>query len=671
LPEFGFVPVRTSQVLPEADVSDLYALCVDDAQVGYLREPQKLAATVRSLRRLGQLVSELSVFVDDQNREVRLTCCGSRVLRPLLRVSRETWSLWAQIAELPGDAPVDFGELERAGLLEFVDAQEALNLVVAISPADLRTRLAALEQVPGLQDRFLFTHMEIDASMILGVSAALIPFADHNNAARNSFETGMSKQAIDAHMPAAPQTTKHFLEYPQRMLVRTRMTDVAQGLTEFRSQTVKVVILPTGGNQEDASDIAKAAKERGLFLTTRYRTERDQQGCKPGHAETFERPDPGDTVGMQYSPTCHLAASGVPSLGAVVNTGDIAIGKTTALRKRKYSGTGASQKLSKRCASTIYQGTQAVACRVTGSATFDGEQVRKVVTRQVREIEVGDKLNSFHAQKTTVAEFIAPEDAPVSLVDGTSGEVFYHPNGIFNRRTHGHMDEMLAGKTMALRPSAARKLGLDDATVFSSADRLRDHDLRGDLLHGTFDELLADVKRHGFRGEDENGFVDFCFARSGKERMMCGKTGRMIDAHVFVGLGCMQRLLQFVADKIYAAFMAQKTVLLQYRGGRADLGGMRVGTMEVDVLAAHGVAFIMHESLVTLADPCTMYFCGTEGCGNECLVDSSGASYCGACRKHGVAVRLQTVQAFKRLYFEAKSMGVVFKLQLESVPTAG
>jgi DNA-directed RNA polymerase beta subunit len=150
--------------------------------------------------------------------------------------------------------------------------------------------------------------------------------------------------------------------------------------------------------------------------------------------------------------------------------------------------------------------------------------------------------------------------------------------------------------------------------------------------------------------------------------MMCGKTGRLIDAHVFVGLGCMQRLLQFVADKIYAAFTAQKTVLLQYRGGRADLGGMRVGTMEVDVLAAHGVAFIMHESLVTLADPCVMYFCGTKGCGNECLVDSSGASYCAVCQQHGVAVKLQTVQAFKRLFFEAKSMGVVFKLELEGVP---
>ena len=119
-------------------------------------------------------------------------------------------------------------------------------------------------------------------------------------------------------------------------------------------------------------------------------------------------------------------------------------------------------------------------------------------------------------------------------------------------------------------------------------------------------------------------------------------------------------------DKIYAAFTAQKTILLQYRSGRADLGGMRVGNMEVDVMAAHGVAFIMFESLVTLADPVNLYFC--RHCGIMCLVVVDSRSSCSVCNKESVAVVVPTVEGFRSFLFNSASMNIVVRLDLTTLP---
>jgi DNA-directed RNA polymerase beta subunit len=521
----------------------------------------------------------------------------------------------------------------------------------------------------------------------------------------------MGKQAIDDFVQPSSQSAKNVLDNGQVALIETRMAKVAGGLSRVKGNMVKLAIFTSGGNQEDAVDMSKASRDRGLFLVTRFRPERDQQSNKSKGftGETFERPNSGTTVGMQYSPTDHLMEdNGLAHLGTLVQTGNIVIGKTTALRSKKgtrkaadttttttttaatttengndsdpenagdgnghgHGGRGRERVPTKRDISLIHQGDEAVISNAMKTTTLTGEQNVKIETRQTREILVGDKLQA-HSQKATISRIVPMEDLPWSEVDGTVADIYVHPISELARRTGGHLAELLMSKVVALRPSQARRLGLIDGTPFARISRRRDQDAGGSLLADPwpceFDDILNDVKKaYGFDVVEHDGYIPFHFLRTGKERFRCGMTGRVIDCLVMVGIIQMHRLLQFVMDKIYAAYTAQKTILLQYRGGRADQGGMRVGSMEVDVLAAHGVAFIMYESLVTLADPVELYFC--RHCGIMCLVVVDSRSSCSVCNKEGVAVVVKTVEGFRSFLFNLAAMNVLTRLNLKTVP---
>jgi hypothetical protein len=110
-----------------------------------------------------------------------------------------------------------------------------------------------------------------------------------------------------------------------------------------------------------------------------------------------------------------------------------------------------------------------------------------------------------------------------------------------------------------------------------------------------------------------------------------GASGRQMDTTIFMGPVFAMRLKHMTEDKWNARAEGrreQKT--RQPTGGRGQQGGLRIGEMERDGLAAHGITDFLRESLMERADKTQFRVC--NGCGTVPITnESQGLLVCPLC----------------------------------------
>ena len=632
----GVNPEKIKQVLFSMGVTPVYGanetlkrfgtkVFVDGNIVGYCTFPEKLTEEFRQKRRTGEISTEVNIAyfskVHGEREEVYVNCDEGRVRRPLIIVEKGVPKLKPEHIEKLARGEWSWEDLVKNSIIEYLDAEEEENAYVALSPEEV---------VPE------HTHLEIATHTILGICASTIPYAEHNQSPRNSYQAAMAKQALGifaTNFPLRVDSRAHILHYPQTPLVETALMEtIGYKLRPSGQNCVVAVLSFEGYNMEDALIFNKASIERGLARSTFYRIyEAECRQYMGGLKDKFVIPEPGTRGfrGEQYYRL--LEPDGIISIEAQVAGGDVLIGRTSPPRFLEEYKEFEVRGPSVRDTSVDMRPSETgIIDAVLITESGEGSKLVKVRVRDQRVPELGDKFASRHGQKGVIGLIVPQEDMPFTE-DGIVPDIIINPHAIPSRMTIGQFIESLAGKVAALRGKPV------EGTPFSS-------------------EKSEDLKK---------ALIKLGFSQSGREVFYNGVTGEKFVADIFVGVVYYQKLHHMVADKIHARARGQVQMLTrQPTEGRARGGGLRFGEMERDCLIGHGAAMLLHDRLLEESDKYTLYIC--KNCGYIAYYDMKQRKYiCRICEDKARISPVTVSYAFKLLLQELMSLCIAPKLKLK------
>jgi len=201
---------------------------------------------------------------------------------------------------------------------------------------------------------------------------------------------------------------------------------------------------------------------------------------------------------------------------------------------------------------------------------LDPGVIKKVVVKvaQMRKIVVGDKLAGRHGNKGVISKIVSVEDMPY-FADGTPVDIIISPLSVLARMNLGQLLEAQLGW-------AAKHLGYKIALpVFDPID----------------ESLIA---KELDRAKLPN---------TGKIQLFDGRTGEPFTEETAVGVAYILKLIHMVEDKTHARSTGPYSLVTQQPlGGKAQMGGQRLGEMEVWALEAHRAAHTLQEMLTIKSD---------------------------------------------------------------------
>jgi DNA-directed RNA polymerase II subunit RPB2 len=585
LPLLGDAYASTSP----ASASDVF---VNGVLIGATTDPAALVCLLRSWRRTHRLPSDASIASGDDGCLHVATDPGA-LCRPLA-VASELKDRFTEIVRgTPAHENV-FDALVRAGCIEWIDKAEEATLNVAVRMSSVSDDAATTDAAGA--GAAAYTHSELDPCLILGIMASIIPFSNHNQSPRNTYQSAMGKQAVGVYATSWMQRmdgAAHVLMYPQKQLVTTRV-EQALGTDELPSgQTLIVAILAYSGfNQEDSVIVNKGAIDRGALRSFAYKTFRDDESTAGADAQRLGDPTRGggaaasgdgaaasggvQCAGLRAQRYDTLAReTGAARPGVVLTHGDAVIGMTMSTADLADEGEARANVL--RDKSTIYRSREpAVVDCVVASHTANGNRSVRVRVRSVRIPEVGDKVSSRHGQKGVIGSLMQQADLPFDPLTGEVPDIIVNPHAIPSRMTVAQLLEALLGTLCCVEGRCG------DGTAFRNVS-----------MEGVADELEA-------RG----------FDRYGKRSFVNGQTGELMKGDVFLAPTYYQRLKHMVIDKLHARARGPVSVVTrQPVEGRSRDGGLRFGEMERDTLIAHGATGLLLDRLYDASDAFAATIC--------------------------------------------------------------
>ncbi len=601
--------------VPEVMVSGAKVF-LNGRPIGYHPDGEELARRLRELRRSGRLHHEVSVahIMDEYINEVYINTDGGRLMRPVIVVENGVPKLTREHVEKIKRGEMEFWDLVKEGVIEFLDPDEEENAYIAEFPEDVTPE---------------HTHLELWNPAILGVAASVIPYLEHNQSPRNTYQSAMAKQALGLYalnFHYRMDSHSYLLHYPQKPIVQTRALELMGYNARPAGQNLVLALMAFSGyNIEDALIFNKYSIDMGVGRATFFRVYTAQENAYPGGlTDKILVPSPSleDHKGDEYYQK--LAPDGIVEPEVEVKSGDVLIGRQSPPRFMSEERVITSALLRRRDTSVqLRHGENGVVDAVIITQTIEKHKLVKVRVRDLRIPEIGDKFASRHGQKGVIGMIFQRYDLPYTE-EGIIPDVILNPHAIPSRMTVGQLIEMIAGKLGAVE---ARFI---DGTPFYKE---------------SIDGIKLRLLKHGYHPH-------------AREVMYDGRTGEMIEKPITIGIVFYQRLYHMVADKIHARATGKVQLLTrQPTEGRARRGGLRFGEMERDALIGHGAAMLIRDRMLDNSDAYVMYVC--RECGHIAWYNRNKGVY--ECPIHGPGADVVPVvvpYAFKLLLQEIMSMAV-------------
>ncbi len=282
----------------------------------------------------------------------------------------------------------------------------------------------------------------------------------------------------------------------------------------------------------------------------------------------------------------NLDLDGIIRIGSEVKFGDILVGKVAPRGETELSPEerllraifGEKSKEIKDTSLRLPYGENGVVISVEILDRDLGDDLEPGVNKEViakvaqmRKITVGDKLAGRHGNKGIISKIIPSCDMPY-LIDGTPLDIIISPLSVLARMNLGQLLESYLGY-------AATKLNITVAVP-------------------AFEKISEDKIVN--LAEQANLPIN------GKFQLYDGRTGKPFMQETVVGIGYIMKLSHMVEDKIHARSTGPYSLVTQQPlGGKAQMGGQRVGEMEVWAFEAHKAAHVLQEMLTIKSDDVT------------------------------------------------------------------
>jgi DNA-directed RNA polymerase subunit beta len=486
----------------------------------------------------------------------------------------------------------------------------------------------------------LINYIDVSPQQIVGISASLIPFLAHDDANRALMGSHMQNQAVPLLIPNAPLVgtgmekvvadnmgrvvrapfegtvtfvdgervvlsgknanrefvIKKFLNSPDKTCYSQRPAvtvgqKVAEGDLLIDGTATQGGELALGQNlllaymnwdgygYEDAFIISdKLVKHDTLSSIHIEEYVTDVVETKLGPDELTR-----DIPNVSEEKLGNLDETGIIRIGATVGPNDILVGKVqpkgetelTAEERLLRAIFGEKAKEVRDTSLRMPHGERGTVIGIQVLSRENGDELDagtikriKIKVAQLRKVTEGDKLAGRHGNKGVISKIVAESDMP-HLEDGTTVDIIISPVTVVSRMNLGQLLENHLG-------FAALKLGIKVATpVYEKIDE---------------DVIVQHLEKAGL-------------PVSGKSKLIDGRTGEYFDQEIVVGISYMLKLHHMVEDKQHARSTGPYSMVTQQPlGGKAQMGGQRLGEMEVWALEAYGAAHILQEMLTIKSD---------------------------------------------------------------------